>query len=137
MKSLIVSIFLIIGFSSSAQINLDSLYQVWQDKNQEDSARFKAMESFAWDGYLFTKPDTAYILMEELKVLAQQKENKKWEARALGIQGVGFIVQGNFSLALEHDLKSLKIYKEIDFKEGIAHSFNDIGVIYKLSLIHI
>ncbi|MFT6947307.1 MAG: signal transduction histidine kinase, partial [Vicingaceae bacterium] len=131
MKNLILILFLFIGFNATAQLNLDSLNHVWLEETQPDSSRFKAIESIIWDGLLFKRPDTAFILLQEFKKFAQEKENKKWEARALGIMGVYFINQGNFSLALEHDLKSLKIYEEIGFKEGIGHSYNDIGVIYK------
>ena len=128
---IIVLVFLSIRSVSLAQVNIDSLNGVWNDESQPDTTRFKAMKIISWDGYLFTNPDTAYTLLDELIELAKSKGNKKWEARALNIQGVSFIVRGNFSLALDHDLRSLKLYTEINFKEGMAHNYNDIGVIYK------
>jgi adenylate cyclase len=134
MKKLFTLFALFFGLSLCAQenkLNVDSLNQVWSDVSLPDSARFKAMEAIIWEGYLFTKPDTAFILLEKFKEVAKQKGNKQWEARALNMQGVYFVILGNFSLALEYDVKGLKIYEQIGHKEGIANSFNDIGVIYK------
>jgi hypothetical protein len=54
MKNSLISLFLFIGFSASGQFNLDSLYHVWQDTSQKDSARFKAMESGCWKGIVLT-----------------------------------------------------------------------------------
>ena len=46
------------GFSQNAE--LDSLWNVWKDSKQPDSARLSAIYDFAWNGYLNNKPDSAY-----------------------------------------------------------------------------
>ena len=51
---------LFIGCSSIAQVNLDSLWNVWNDHSQADTSRLKAINDIAWDGYLYTQPDSAF-----------------------------------------------------------------------------
>jgi signal transduction histidine kinase len=131
MKNVIISLFLFIGFTASAQINLDSLYQVWQDKSQEDSARFKAMEKITWNGYLFSNPDTAYILAQEIIDLAEIKKNEKWKAKGLYIQGVTFNVSGSLEKALDYYQQSAKLSKIINDFQGMANSFGSIGRIHQ------
>ncbi|HIN40443.1 MAG TPA: hypothetical protein EYM84_09245, partial [Flavobacteriales bacterium] len=41
-------------------VNLDSLWGVWNDKSQPDTNRLKAMNKIAWDGYLYSQPDSAF-----------------------------------------------------------------------------
>ena len=41
-------------FQVNAQVNLDSLWSVWNDTTQADTNRLKAMKKIAWDGYLYS-----------------------------------------------------------------------------------
>ncbi len=42
-------LFLLISFSSKAEeVNLDSLWGVWNDKNQPDTSRIEAMHKIAY-----------------------------------------------------------------------------------------
>jgi hypothetical protein len=43
---------LFIGLNSIAQVNLDSLWNVWNDKSQSDTIRLNAIRTIAWDGYV-------------------------------------------------------------------------------------
>lgn len=121
--------FLLFADSVKAQ-NLDSLHQIWLDETQPDTARFKAMKTIAWDGYLFSNPDSANILAQQLEKLAKQKENKKWEAGAMNVQGASFWVRSDFAPALELFLKSIKLFEEINFQKGVANSLHNIANIY-------
>ena len=48
-------------FTNSAQAqNLDSLWSVWNDNTQPDTTRLKAMHKIAWDGYIYSQPDSAF-----------------------------------------------------------------------------
>ena len=46
-----------------AQVNLDSLFGVWNDETKADTSRLKAMHKIAWDGYLNTKPDSTFYYL--------------------------------------------------------------------------
>ena len=65
---------LLICFSSKAQVNLDSLWSVWNDKTQADTSRLKAMKSIAWDGYLFSQPDSAFYFAQKGYDFARSKK---------------------------------------------------------------
>jgi serine phosphatase RsbU (regulator of sigma subunit)/tetratricopeptide (TPR) repeat protein len=121
---------LLLSFSSKAQVNLDSLWTIWNDKTQEDTSRLKAMKSIAWDGYLFSQPDSAFYFAQMGYDFAEARNNKKWIAAALNIQGISFVLAGNNEKGLEYFLKTLEIRKEIDDKKGIRESYNNIGNIY-------
>lgn len=50
------------GFSQSSlpiQVS-DSVWNVWTDKSQHDTIRLEAIKKYAWDGYLFSLPDSAF-----------------------------------------------------------------------------
>ena len=107
-KHLLLFISLCIGFSSIAQPNLDSLWGVWNDEPQSDTNRLKAMKKIAWDGYLFSQPDSALYFAGLEYELAEEIGNKKFMASALNTQGISLKNQGNYKQALEYFYKSLK-----------------------------
>lgn len=130
----VVSIIVIIlnsGLSLAAQVNLDSLWMVWNDKNQPDTVRLKAIADFTIDGYLYSQADSAYYFAQLQYDYAKSQGLKKQMAGALNLQGASFWVRGNYSSAIDHYNRNLTIRKEIGDRKGIANSLNNIGVIYK------
>ena len=75
-KRLTFFIALFISFSSLAQVNLDSLWNVWNDNTQADTNRLKAIGLIAWDGYVFSNPDSAFYFAEIYYDLAKSTGNK-------------------------------------------------------------
>ena len=71
-----------------AQVNLDSLWSVWNDTTQADTNRLKAMKSIAWDGYLFNQPDSAFYFAQLQYDFALSVTNTKWMATSLSIQEI-------------------------------------------------
>ena len=115
---------------TTAQTNLDSLFTIWKDKTQVDSIRVKAYYEFIMEGVLFQKPDSAYILAEELLTFSENNQYPKAKAYAFNIKGTISKNQGNYSQALKYQKNSLKITENIGDKGGIAKALNDIGIIY-------
>ena len=87
----------------------DSLWAIWNDKTQPDTSRLKAMHDIAWDGYLYSQPDSAFYLAGLQYELAKTTGNKKWMGAALNTQGVSYMKRSNYEKALEYYAKSLKI----------------------------
>jgi tetratricopeptide (TPR) repeat protein len=114
-----------------AQVNLDSLFEVWSDKTQADSNRLKAMHKISWDGYLFSQPDSAFYYAQVMYDLALKVDNKNYLSTALNTQGATFTMIGNYEKALEYYEKSLKIREEKGDKSPIAASYNNIAAIYE------
>jgi class 3 adenylate cyclase/Tfp pilus assembly protein PilF len=118
------------GLSLCAQVNLDSLYAVWQDPDQTDSIRVDAYFTYIWNGYLFSNPDTAKTLAEALHLYAQNQNSPLASSKAYNVQGAANLLQSDYPNALENYKKALAIQEEIGDKRGIASSEGNIGLIY-------
>jgi len=115
---------------AAQEVNIDSLKTVWNDQTQADTTRLKAMGIIAWDGYLFSQPDSAFYFAQMQYDLAEKNGMKKEMGYALNIQGISFYERGDYSRALDYYQRSLKIEEEIGDKNGIANVLNNMGVIY-------
>jgi len=132
----VIKLFLFLGILShtvvtKAQFNGDSLYYIWKDIGQADTTRLNALSDYAWDGYLYSQPDSAFYFAQMHYEFAEKKGLKQQMASALNIQGVSFKVRGEFDQALEYYQKCLKIKEELGDEQGIANSLNNIGVIHE------
>ena len=122
---------MLISFSSKAQeVDLDSLWGVWNNKTQPDTNRLKAMKSIAYDGYLFTQPDSAFYFAQMAYDFAEARNNKKWMAAALNIQGVSFKEKQNYEKSLEFFENSLQISKVLDDLKQMYYSYFEMGQVY-------
>ncbi len=130
MKKILFVYFICFSFPSIGQVNLDSLWIVWTDPNQPDTTRLKAMHEIAWDGYLFSQPDSAYYFAQLQYDFANSNGLKKQMAKALNTQGVSLYVRGDYDSAFIYIAHGLTIREEIGDKQGIASSLNNIGIIY-------
>lgn len=133
-KIKIYTLFLIVFFLNNtslfSQNKLDSLWNIWLDENQSDSLRLRAIKKFAWDGYLFTKPDSAYYYAGLHYEFAKECGNDKQMARALFTQGTSKLVQGKFEDAESLFQNSVAISEKINDKAGASSTYNNIGVTY-------
>lgn len=123
---------LVASLAAQAQTNLDSLYSIWQDQTQTDSLRVMAFKNYIGQGFLFSNPDTAFILAEELVGFGQEKKYLKAQALGYNFQGASFSKKGNYPKASAYYQRSLKIREEIGDKIGIASLLGNIGTIYQL-----
>ena len=126
-----VLVFFMSFFSGiKAQVNLDSLFGVWNDETKADTSRLKAMHKISWNGYLFSQPDSAFYFAQLEYDFALKVDNKKYMAQALNTQGISFAIRGNYEKAIEYYEMSLEIREEIGDKKAMGSSYNNIGLIY-------
>ena len=137
MKNILFVYILFLSIPSIGQVNLpdlqtglDSLWGVWNDHNQPDTIRLEAIQNIAWDGYLFSQPDSAFYFAQLGYDFAKSRALKNQMAKTLNILGVSFWVQGEYTSAIDYYTRSLTIKEEIGDKKGIAGSLNNIGLIY-------
>jgi tetratricopeptide (TPR) repeat protein/serine phosphatase RsbU (regulator of sigma subunit) len=109
--------------------NVDSLWSVYRNTDNHDTIRFQAFNDIAW-AFLYTNPDSAYLLGQEELERAREKKYKKWEAKALNTIGASFQVKGDFLKAIDFYQKSLKIREQLGDKHGVSASLSNIGSIY-------
>ncbi|UTW61798.1 tetratricopeptide repeat protein [bacterium SCSIO 12741] len=115
---------------NKAIANTDSLNAVWSDPSLPDSVRIAAGAKLAWDGYLFSQPDTAFVIANDLYEMAKRIDHLKWQSSALNIQGISCHIRGMDDKALIYFNRCLEINKELGGKKGIANMQNNIGLIY-------
>lgn len=123
-------VLLLVCFVTQAQVNLDSLWNVWNDESAPDSSRAKAMYKIAWEGYLFSHPDSSFFFAQKLYDFASRKGLKKEMADAFSTQGVSCYVRGDYIKAIDYYQQGLTIYEEIVLKSGMAGNMNRLGLVY-------
>ena len=121
--------FLLVGNFTISQVNLDSLFSVWNDINQKDSSRLKAIYKIA-DGYLSYNPDSAFYFAQMHYDFAMKVDDKKSMAKALNTQGISFYNKRNYEKTIDYYEDRLKILEELGKKKEMGSSYNDIGIIY-------
>lgn len=130
-----LSIFLLLFYlSGNAQRDpyLDSLWKVWSDVKQADTNRLKAMYDFAWDGFLFSQPDSSYYFSKQMFDFAQEKGLKEFQAKALNLQFSYFFGKGDIAKAEEINNKGMILWQAIDDKLGLAANCTNFGILYQV-----
>lgn len=132
MNKLAAILFLLgVSFGLSAQLNLDSLHSVWQDQSQPDTVRVEAYRQFIWKGFLYSQPDSAIVLAEELISFGKANSLPAAEAEGYNLQGNALNAHSDHSRAMRCYQLSLDIRLAIDDKKGIAGSLNNMGNVYR------
>ena len=125
-----IHVLLLFCFGVKSQTQKDSLWQVWKNDKQPDTARIRALQVFCVENYLYSKPDTAFILAKKIYDFSVKKELKRDQAASLQILAISCSVRGDNMSAVDYFTKSLKIAEELGDYKSIANSINNIGVIY-------
>ena len=89
------------------------------------------MSEIAWDGYLYSQPDSAYICAELGLQLAKKEGYQKKEAALLNTQGASYWVRGNYANALHYFNASYNTYKAVNDLDNSATCLNNMGIIYR------
>jgi len=119
-----------LSLSSVGQVNLDSLWGIWDDPAQPDTSRLKVMHDIASEGYLRSNPDSAYYFAQLEYDFAKSKGLKKQMGNAMQTQGLSFFYLGDYPTAKDYYTRSLNIAEEIGDKKGIATSLHNFGRVY-------
>lgn len=129
MKS-IYTFFFILLFSSSisAQINRDSLLEIWANTSLADTTRLKSIQKLAVF-FINSHPDSSLFFANlELKY-SVKVNNKKWQSKALNVIGNVFIMKSEYKKAFDYFQKCLVLAIELNDKKGIAAVYNNMGLI--------
>lgn len=122
---------LCILFTAASAVNLDSLWGVWNDKDQTPKNRLNAIHLISWNGYVFSKPDSAYILAQYHYDLAIEEGDIKNMALALNTQATSSGIRNDLNKALELLKRSLQLSMDIDDEKSIAQTYSNLGILYK------
>ena len=109
----------------------DSLYSVWKNENNSDSLRLDAYKIYIWNEYMFTDPDSALILSNELYDYAVKKKQYFFYGSALNHQAVALSILGKNESALSTYFKSVDACLRHGFESKAAPTYSNIAGIYQ------
>ncbi|NOX86828.1 MAG: tetratricopeptide repeat protein [Chlorobi bacterium] len=111
----------------------DSLWNVWNDKQQADTTRLKSIEALIWGKFMNIDNDSLRLLGQKMLDLAILSGNKQEEADACFFTAVSYGREFNNSPeTIEFLNRSLQLNIELGNKKKVAKDYKFIG----LTMIH-
>jgi class 3 adenylate cyclase/Tfp pilus assembly protein PilF len=92
-----------------------------------DSIYFNDRYDWIWDNFLFTRPDTAFVLSEAMYREALGPGQEVWAAKALDLQGITWYVRGQPLKAAEYSTRTLPIYEALNDRQTLASTLGNTG----------
>ena len=111
------------------QQQLDSLWLVWKNPEKSDTDRLKAIGEYSWDGYIFSQPDSAFYFAKLQYAFATQRNQIKYKAEALNIQGVSYWIRANYDSSLYYYKQAFAIREKINDYKGASALLNNIALL--------
>jgi tetratricopeptide (TPR) repeat protein len=112
-----------------AQVNVDSLGKVWNDKKLPDKKRLKAFSNIIWGAYLNNNADTAFFLAQKLYDYAKQKKINSYIIDGLNLMGSAKFRAGDYKTALNYQEKHLALTQKLKNKIGISAAYSNLSSI--------
>ncbi len=112
-----------------AQIDLDSLWGVWQDSTRAPVDRLRAMSYISIDGFLYSDPDSAAVLAGLQYDLAVRHGNARYQGIATTTLGEYHMMKGDYARALERFTQAQQAFGEADEPVAQAKSVSNMGVL--------
>ncbi len=129
MRPLLMVPVLFLAQRVSAQPDLDSLWRIWTDEGRHDTVRLMALHDYAWDGFLYSDPDSAYRIGQTMFNYAEKRGNERFMGGALNLQANVLSFNGDLNGALDLFSRSLRIMQRIGYKKGIGMGYVNVGSI--------
>ncbi len=107
----------------------DSLWAVWNNPKEADTSRLKAIHDIAREGYLYSRPDSAFHYAQIELAFAEKRNLPVQMAAALNTQGASFFMRGNYAEALPLYERSLALSEQARDPKGMATAYTNIGLI--------
>ncbi|MCB0779835.1 MAG: tetratricopeptide repeat protein, partial [Flavobacteriales bacterium] len=116
--------------SAPCQQAVDSIWAVWRNPNTPDTARIQAMESIAWDGYMFSDPDSAFVVAGLGYDLAKERDLLKYMAACRNAQGVSLGVQHRYRESIPYFEEVVDIARQLGDSARLSKGLINIGTAY-------
>lgn len=82
--------------------------------------------------YQHINVDSSILFLKKILQIAKKNDLKSIEAKTLAKYGNSLYIRGDYEMALDYFMMSLKKYKDLNDKTGIAVGYNNIGLIYNI-----
>lgn len=129
-KLIVLLLVLFSGLCLKAQSQRDSLLIQWKDTTQLDSVRALAFYNYVDREFMNTKPDTVFILSQELLDFAKEKNSLTAEYYGLLLKGDSWYERGVYTKAIDYYLKGATISDQMNYSTGTANTLHTLGNIY-------
>lgn len=128
-RILFVCIFFFLPVGLLAQKNMvDSLYQLLA-KEKTDTNRVHLMCDIGYELRL-NDPEKALKITSEALSLSKKIKYDNGQSRSLGTMAIIFRIMGNFPLALDYNLKRLKLVEKLNNPNKYAAALTNTGFVY-------
>jgi len=114
-----------------SQVNLDSLWQVWENPKNADTLRLQAIHKFAWNGYIFTAPDSAFFYANKEYEFAKKKGLEIQATNALNTMAVSHAIRGNHKQAIVYYEECIQIRRKLNRNDLIGGVLTNLGSSYR------
>lgn len=105
----------------------DSLFKTLQTKLPDTTRVINLVKLCEYAGWRMGKYDTALVLANEAKALAEKIKFKKGIANAYNNIANVYYFQSNYAEALKNYSSAIKLFQEIGFKKGVANVSSNMG----------
>lgn len=114
-------------FQLSGKTSVDSLQRLLQNKKGEE--KLQILETLS-DLYINKDLDSSLFYLKQMKEVAIQAQNIKYEAIANTSLGLNYFYNGNFFEAEDYLQQAIQIQKQLKDTLNLAHSYNVLAGIY-------
>jgi len=115
----------------SAQVNPDSLRQIWDDVTRHDTVRLNALQGLA-SAYLHNSPDSARTFARLQLEFARKKNLLKWQSRALNVIGLTYRFQSDYATSLQYFEQSIALLEKTGDRNFLSAVYGNMGGVYRL-----
>jgi adenylate cyclase len=115
---------------SFTRMQADSLWAIWIDPTQPDTSRVKALDDYAYYGYIMSHPDSTYYFAQMEYDFAERKGLKRQMGLALITQVDSWKARDDYAKVLDYQLRVMRHAEKIGDKEMLAESIVELGNFY-------
>ena len=126
-SSIILLCVALLGLGQSSQ---DSVLAIWENEKLSDSVRASAFKNYVFNEHLFSQPDTALALANELLEFSEEQRSDIAKAFGLQLIGVTHYVKGNFAEAIKYYSKAEFEYEKLGNHQALTAILNNTGIVY-------
>ena len=130
MKTVFGAFLSILTLFGNAQVNEDSLWAEWNNEQQVDTNRIKALQPLIRRVYINSNPTFADSLAQLQYDFSKAGNHEKWMAAARNSQGVSALYQGNYIQAKKYCQESLELATKVNHGPSMANALNNLGLIH-------
>jgi len=96
---------------------------------QAGTTKAKALSDLAWE-LKYSNPDTSIILNNQALQVYKKRNDQKGIASCYSGLGVYYRLKSEYTKAIDYLEKSIKIQEQQGYKQGMAASYTNIGILY-------